>query len=426
MKAILETHTLASLKNLVRTHNIRGYSTMKKAELIRVMTSPQHYGKFAGTKTYVKPARKPRQPKPAPKPKGQQGRKPTKPPQPNRPPPAPKPIPPSYNDITKGKPKMPSRKPPTRKIKVKPRLKSSRPAPKAPSKAPSRQSSSDYDAEVREVKIDGIDYLYDSDNDEYYDYETHTQIPNPRKKKKTKKAATKDEGKAPKKSAFKDDPQALKDSSVDQYGIDDDEPKKKPKKKPSAAAIARAKTELAKTGLTRAQANKLSPTELFGMLPPEIRRMILDPKQTGIKVGNRMLLKDFDVKYEADDDYYETEEYIRDNIFDSSDYHMDWSDYLTKSENKFYKAVLGKSDLTEKQENKREKIQEKLREKVDNDASRTMNKLYKDFVKSVGKKETDTADGWSMRFFQYVDKAGYDINRGSNTAEYYKKKRSKK
>lgn len=245
MKAILETHTLASLKNLVRTHNIRGYSTMKKAELIRVMTSPQHYGKFAGTKTYVKPPRKPRQPKPAPKPKGQQGRKPiqlttfkgkpTKPPQPKRPPPtlrvggkdapkgkpepAPKPIPPSYNDITKGKPKMPSRKPPTRKIRVKPRLKSSRPAPKAPSKAPSRQSSSDYDAEVREVKIDGIDYLYDSDNDEYYDYETHTQIPNPRKKKKTKKAATKDEGKAPKKSATKDDKPDVEKSIGELHGF---------------------------------------------------------------------------------------------------------------------------------------------------------------------------------------------------------------
>jgi len=202
MKAILETHTLTSLKNLVRTHNIRGYSTMKKAELIRVMTSPQHYGKFAGTKTYVKPARKPRQakPKPAPKPKGQQGRKPTKPPQPKRPPPAPKPIPPSYNDITKGKPKMPSRKPPTRKIKVKPRLKSSRPAPK--------------------------------------------------------------------KAAFKDDPQALKDSSVDHYGIEEDEPKKKPKKKPHGGQIE-------SFGISKKDANKADPLELFSNLPEELTKNIV-------------------------------------------------------------------------------------------------------------------------------------------------------
>ena len=238
--------------------------------------------------------------------------------------------------------------------------------------------------------------------------------------KAAKKAAKapKKAAKAPKKAAFKDDPQALKDSSVDQYGIDDDEPPKL-----SAAAVARAKTELAKTGLTRAEANKLSPTELFGMLPVELRRIILDPKQTGVKVGNRMLWKDFDIRND-NEDYYEARDYIRDNLNDSAAYYMDWTDYLNKSENKFYKAFYGKySSLTEKQQDKYSDIEEKLMEKMDTEASEIWDKLNKDFEKSVGKKETDTEDGWSMRFFQFVDKAGYGIVYGSDTPEYYKKRR---
>ena len=103
---------------------------------------------------------------------------------------------------------------------------------------------------------------------------------------------------------------------------------------------------------------------------------------------------------------------------------MDWSDYLTNSENKFYKAFYGKYDsLSEKQQARYEKIEEKLMEKIDNDASKTMDKMFKDWKKTIGKTETDTKDGWSMRFFQFVDDAGYSIVDGSNTAEYYKNKR---
>jgi hypothetical protein len=154
MKEVLATHTLTALRMMVRKHNIKGYSKMKKGELIDLMTSTEHSGKFSGvkpaatkkSKVVKPPARsaggkdapkgKPEPPpppkkkkkliiKPKPKPIIKQ-----KPPQPNRPAPEPKPIPPSYNDITKDKPKMPSRKPPTRNIIAKPQLKSSRPAPK--------------------------------------------------------------------------------------------------------------------------------------------------------------------------------------------------------------------------------------------------------------------------------------------------------
>lgn len=46
------------------------------------------------------------------------------------------------------------------------------------------------------------------------------------------------------------------------------------------------------TGLTQAQANKLDPLALFGKLPPELRKTILQPKTTGVVVGKKDLLND--------------------------------------------------------------------------------------------------------------------------------------
>ena len=229
-----------------------------------------------------------------------------------------------------------------------------------------------------------------------------------------------------------DDPQALLDSSVDQYGIDDDEPAPKkipaPKKKAApkkipAAAIAKAKTELEKrTGLTKAEANKLSPTELFGMLPPEIRRMILDPKITGVKVGNRVLLKDFDMRNESE--YYETKDFIGNNIDESLGYYDNYGEYLSKRDAAFFKDnVYNTDELSRKELNRYETIQEKLRDNIQKEVDKTMNKLYKDWKKTTGNKETDTEDNWLMRFMIFVDKAGYDIVYGSDTKEYYVKKR---
>jgi len=46
------------------------------------------------------------------------------------------------------------------------------------------------------------------------------------------------------------------------------------------------------TGLTKAEANKLDPLALFGKLPPELRKTILQPKTTGVVVGKKDLLND--------------------------------------------------------------------------------------------------------------------------------------
>ena len=46
-----------------------------------------------------------------------------------------------------------------------------------------------------------------------------------------------------------------------------------------------AKKPNAMTGLTKAEMNKMSPLELFGMLPSLAKKVVLDPKTTGVKVG---------------------------------------------------------------------------------------------------------------------------------------------
>jgi hypothetical protein len=208
-----------------------------------------------------------------------------------------------------------------------------------------------------------------------------------------------------------DDPQALLDSSVDQYGIDDDEPAPKkipaPKKKAApkkipAAAIAKAKTELEKrTGLTKAEANKLSPTELFGMLPPEIRRMILDPKITGVKVGNRVLLKDFNMSDKYSREYNEAWGMIEENIGESASYYGDYDDYLGERDTKFYNQYRQEDydDIPENKQSRFSKLEQKLMEKISDEARKTMDKLFKDWKKTTGKNETDTTDNWAMRYY---------------------------
>jgi len=46
------------------------------------------------------------------------------------------------------------------------------------------------------------------------------------------------------------------------------------------------------TGLTKTEANKLDPLKLFGKLPAELRKTILQPKTTGVVVGKKDLLND--------------------------------------------------------------------------------------------------------------------------------------
>ena len=73
-REILESHPAYILKAIISQHNVKGYSKMKKAEIVELMM--QHRTRFRHLKHYVRPkrARKPRKP-----------RKPKAPPIPPRP-----------------------------------------------------------------------------------------------------------------------------------------------------------------------------------------------------------------------------------------------------------------------------------------------------------------------------------------------------
>lgn len=53
-------------------------------------------------------------------------------------------------------------------------------------------------------------------------------------------------------------------------------------------ATPKAGGELAKFGLTKEQANKMDPAELFGKLQINLKKQILDPKKTGVKVAKQL------------------------------------------------------------------------------------------------------------------------------------------
>jgi len=101
--------------------------------------------------------------------------------------------------------------------------------------------------------------------------------PKPKRKFKVKK---KEE---PKKEATKPAPKPKKEAT---------KPAPKPKRKFKVKEVVKKEpaSEIKKfTGLSKVDALKLSPTELFGKLPKELRQKILDPKETGVAVGREKL-----------------------------------------------------------------------------------------------------------------------------------------
>ena len=71
---------------------------------------------------------------------------------------------------------------------------------------------------------------------------------------------------------------------------------KMPEKKKKIKFIVKPKKEASKpkpnelkriAGITKAQANKMDVAKLFGKLPVELRKKVLNPKETGVKVGKK-------------------------------------------------------------------------------------------------------------------------------------------
>ena len=135
--------------------------------------------------------------------------------------------------------------------------------------------------------------------------------------------------------------------------------------------------------------NKLSPLELFGQLPQELRKKILTPKETGIKVGVIPVSSfTYDDIVEPDDDdknlVYEAEE----NFEDSGATDIAWIKGITSKQSDFYgDRIYAYDDLSEKQQDRMDTIQEKIREGLRPTIKSDFKKELKGWkVKNKGKK----------------------------------------
>tara|TARA_R110002012_G_scaffold5225_1_gene24071 strand:- start:903 stop:1751 length:849 start_codon:yes stop_codon:yes gene_type:complete len=139
--------------------------------------------------------------------------------------------------------------------------------------------------------------------------------------------------------------------------------------------------------------NKLSPLELFGQLPQELRKQILTPKETGIKVGVIPVSSfTYDDIVEPDDDdknlVYEAEENFEESGGGGGATDIAWIKGITSKQAEFYKYnVRDWVNLSEKKRIRIETIEEKIREGLRPTIERDFKKELKEWkVKNKGKK----------------------------------------
>ena len=179
-----------------------------------------------------------------------------------------------------------------------------------------------------------------------------------------------------------------------------EKPKPKPKKKLKIVEKKEPRTigsDL--TGLNKKEMNVMGMLELMGRLPVELRKTILDPNVTGVKVAQETIkaenLETGDL--DPDDSNYTQ---IQDNIGESMGYYNDYGNYLTKAELKFYRAMDSNrgGDMTEKQAIKQEKIDSKILEGISNDAYLQIEEqveLYKESIKGTSVTPKQASKGFN-------------------------------
>ena len=154
-----------------------------------------------------------------------------------------------------------------------------------------------------------------------------------------------------------------------------------PQKKKKIKFVKKPKSELEKrTGLKKEKANKLEPLALFGQLPQELRKNILTPKKTGVKVGGYKA-KDILSDIKSSDEYYERKADIMDNLNQYAYQYQDYDDYIEKSRDRKFFDKVNKyirepgnylTDLREKDIFKYEEIEEEVRDKMSEEAHEIM------------------------------------------------------
>ena len=176
-----------------------------------------------------------------------------------------------------------------------------------------------------------------------------------------------------------------------------EKPKPKPKKKLKIVDKKEPRT-IGKdlTGLNKKEMNVMSMLDLFGRLPVELRKTILDPNITGVKVAQETIkaenLQNDDLDPDSDI-YYE----ISQNMVGG---YNDYGNYLTRAEIKFYSAMDGKraSEMTDKQISRQEKLDEKISEGVSSDSYNEIEeqvKLYKESIKGTSVTPKQASKGFN-------------------------------
>ena len=178
---------------------------------------------------------------------------------------------------------------------------------------------------------------------------------------------------------FADKPQKKKIKFVKKKKPPAKEPEPQ-KKKIKFKVKPKPKTELEKfTGLNKEKANELEVLALFGMLPPELKKNILTPSNTGTQVGSKA--KDHYDDIKKSDEFGERHSEINDNINQYAYQYQDYSDYIKKSrDNKFYNRVNAYlrqtdnnlSDLDDFDIEKYETIEEEVRYAMSDEATSVM------------------------------------------------------
>jgi hypothetical protein len=135
------------------------------------------------------------------------------------------------------------------------------------------------------------------------------------------------------------------------------------------------------TGLTSKQMNKLTPEQLFGLLPVDLAKKILDPKTTGVQVGGIPISKITEGDLEIYDLVPENEDA---NYNESMLYNDDYTDVMSRSQSDWYLKAhhRGYDDLSEKSQEKFEKLEDKIMEGIRRILSKQHTKMFKDWKKA--------------------------------------------
>ena len=158
----------------------------------------------------------------------------------------------------------------------------------------------------------------------------------------------------------------------------------KPKKKPIKFKVVKPTIGKSITGLSKAEMNKLSPLELFGKLPQELRKKIVNPKETGVIVGMRAV-PSFTYEEIVEQRYFNGDSLLDEayeNLTESGVVDISWVKGITPKMAEFYADNVYKyQDLNKKEKARMDKIEDKYRENANTSLSREIQNDFKQWKK---------------------------------------------